>query len=500
MEMEVKRHPKLMPQPLRPLPLPEIGQDHPEGVAAEDQPEVEEAREEVTTRTIDEDLREMEVGPRETLQHQAEARPEPEEVVPHHKEMVTATERDPREVAAAVDLEMVHPEEAVIERTGPREESEAQGMTPPNLRSLWLQANWFHHPVETPPEHQEETETRRDLQEEAEEAPEETRLPLFQIELDQTEEIETRPDLREETTNLREAEVETSPQTKEMEETETGLSVEMSDLREAETTSPTEETETSHREALPDPEPQREKRQDQPQELPRPKGAESPTRAKKTETVELPIRLRNSPPRRESTRLLKSSEDKPELRRTRRESLLTAEDRPRRRTSEEAETTRESREGTRATGTTAETPTTGTLETPEATTTEEAEVLRRPSSTRTGSNSSRTLREISTLCPTGLSSSSVTITGRRSSSALRTSARIWRSGESKSDSQSRTELRSTSEGIIPSTMPGLPSTDNQDLKETRICMCLSPPLRATTSLLTTEVITASSERLQESSR
>merc|ERR1712205_78178 len=165
----------------------------------------------------------------------------------------------------------------------------------------------------------------------------------------------------------------------------------------------------------------------------------SPTRAEKTETVELPTRLRNSPPRRKSTRLLKSREDKPELRRTRREFLLTAEDRPRRRTSEEAETTRESREGTKRTTATTrtrktrkirgmttpaarattETPTTGTLETPEAETTEEAEVLRRPSSTRTGSSSSKTLREISTLCPTGLSSSSATITGRRSSTALR---------------------------------------------------------------------------------
>ena len=55
--------------------------------------------------------------------------------VNHHEEMVTTTERDPREVATTVDPEMVHPEEAVIERTGPREESEAQGMTPPPLQT-----------------------------------------------------------------------------------------------------------------------------------------------------------------------------------------------------------------------------------------------------------------------------------------------------------------------------------------------------------------------------
>lgn len=208
-------------------------------MAVEDQPEVEEAREEVTTRTIDEALREVEVGLPEILQRQAEAQPETEEVeqvIPHHEEMVTTTERDPREVATTVDPEMVHPEEAVIERTGPREESEAQEMTPP--------------------EQQEGTETRRDLKEETEEAPERTRLLLFQIELDQAEEMGTHPSRTEETTNLREAEVETSPQTKEMEETETSLSVEMPDLREVETTSPTEQTETSHREALPDPEPQ----------------------------------------------------------------------------------------------------------------------------------------------------------------------------------------------------------------------------------------------------
>jgi hypothetical protein len=214
----------------------ELKMEDPEGLAVEDQPEMEEAREEVTMRTIDEDLREVEVGPAEILQLQAEAQPETEEVVPHHEEMVTTTERDPREVATTVDPEMAHPEEAVIERTGPREESEAQEMTPP--------------------EHQEGTETRRDLKEETEEAPEETRLLLVQIEPDQAEEIGTHPDLTEETTDLREAEVETSPQTKEMEETETSLSVEMSDLREVETTSPTEQTETSHREALPDPEPQ----------------------------------------------------------------------------------------------------------------------------------------------------------------------------------------------------------------------------------------------------
>jgi len=191
-----------------------------EEVAAEDQPEVEEAREEVTTRTMDEDL-EMEADPTETQ----EPEPHPEEAVPHHEEVGTTIERDPREMAITVDPETADPEEAVIERTTPREESEA--------------------PETTPPEQPEGKEMRTDPKEETEEAPEETRpvlhllldvvprIPMInparrrelprkkkrEIELDQAEEREPHPDLTEETTSLREAEVETSPQTKEIEET-----------------------------------------------------------------------------------------------------------------------------------------------------------------------------------------------------------------------------------------------------------------------------------------